>query len=212
MKTNTRLGFSAFLLILAIALPVLAYEYPLSSDAIREAYFLVSGQKGKEPEFYAQYARSLGDARKDPPGSFIVIKTPYLQIAEHSRDTSNYHAQDAEREFFEKPLEFRVILGAYYKAGNPAASSATKPGSDASDSSGGVKIKLIQHKKEIAWRIVESWPDYPFHDAKTGAESDGEHVEIACDAAKIDSSVLTIKIDLPDGERFVTDFDLTEIK
>jgi hypothetical protein len=135
-----------------------------------------------------------------------------LQIAEHSRDTSNYHAQDAEKDFFEKPLEFRVFLDAYYKAVSPAEPDAVKRGADASDSLRGVKIKLIQHKKEIAWRIVESWRDYPFQDAQTSAKRDGEHVEIACGAAKIDSSVLTIKIDLPDGERFVTDFDLAEIK
>jgi hypothetical protein len=212
MKTNTRFGISAFLLILAIALPAFAYEYPLSADAIRDAYFLGSGQKSKEADFYAQYSQSLGDAKKDPPGSFVTIDTPFLQIAEHSRDTANYHAQDAEKDFFEKPMEFRVLADVYYKPVDPAASDAAKQGADASDSLRGVRIRLIQHRKEIAWRIVESWPDYPFQDAQTGAKRDGEHVEIACDAAKIDSSILTLKIDLPDGQHFATDFDLAEIK
>lgn len=212
MKTNTRFGLPAFLLILAVALPALAYEYPLSADAIRDAYFLGSGQKGKDPDLYAQYSQSLGDPKNDPPGSFITLDTPYLQIAEHSRDTANYHAQDAEKEFFEKPMEFLVTLDAYYKPVNPAASDISKPAADAPDSLRGVKIKLMQHKKEISWRIVESWPDYPFQNAQTLAKRDGEHVEIACDAAKIDSSVLTIKIDLPDGQHFAPDFDLAEIK
>jgi hypothetical protein len=67
MKTKTRFGFSAFLLALAIALPAFAYEYPLSSDAIREAYFLGSGQKGKDASFYAQYSQSRGAPRRILP-------------------------------------------------------------------------------------------------------------------------------------------------
>lgn len=210
MKTSTRVPVSPFLLLLLVALPAFAYEYPLSHDAIREAYFLGSGQKGKDANFYDQYSRSLGDPKKDPPGSFITISTPYLQIAEHSRDTANYHAQDAGEEFFEKPAQFRVFLDAYYKPVKQAGSEAAK--ADTSDSLRGLRIKLIQHKKEIAWRVVEIWPDYPFHDAQTGAERDGEHVELACDAAKIDSSLLTIKIELPDGQHFEAEFDLAEIK
>ncbi|MGA8223002.1 MAG: hypothetical protein WB780_15240 [Candidatus Acidiferrales bacterium] len=212
MKTNTRFSLSAFILILAVALPALAYEYPLSTDAIRDAYFLGSGQKGRDADFYDQYSQTLGDSKNDPPGSLVTLDTPYLQIAEHSRDAANYHAQDAEKDYFEKPMEFRVNLDVYYKPVNPAASDSSKPAADASDPLRGVRIKLMQHKKEIAWRIVESWPDYPFQNAQTSAKRDGEHVELACDAAKIDSSVLTIKIDLPDGQHFAPDFDLAEIK
>jgi hypothetical protein len=211
MKTSARFGLSTFIFTLTIALPVWAYEFPLSADAIREAYFLGSGQKSKDADFYAKYSHSLGDPAKDPPGSIVTIHTPYLQIAEHSRDTANYHAQDAEEDFFGKPAEFRVFLDAYYKPVSPAASGAAKA-EPASDPLRGLRIKLIQHKKEIAWRVVESTPFYPFHDAQTGVERDGEHVEIACDAALIDSSVLTIKVDMPDGEHFATEFDLAEIK
>jgi hypothetical protein len=44
MKTDARFGLSALVVVLAIALPAMGYEFPLSSDAIREAYFLGSGQ------------------------------------------------------------------------------------------------------------------------------------------------------------------------
>jgi hypothetical protein len=212
MKTNTRFGLSALFVVFVIALPAMAYEFPLSADAIREAYFLGSGQKGKDSDFYSQYSHSLGEPKKDPPGSIVTIDTPYLQIAEHSRETSNYHSQDARRDFFEKPAEFRLFLDVYYKPVDQTATTATKAQSDSSDSGKVLKIKLIQHEKEISWRTVESWPFYPFHNAKTSVERDGEHREIACDAALIDSSVLTIKIDTPDGQQFKTDFDLREIK
>jgi hypothetical protein len=121
MKTNTRSGLCIFVLALLVALSAFAYEYPLSADAIREASFFGSGQKGKGPDFYAQYSHALGDAKKDPPDSILTIETPYLQIAEHSRDTLSYHAQDAVKDFFEKPAEFRVFLDVYFKL---AASNA----------------------------------------------------------------------------------------
>jgi hypothetical protein len=202
MNTKRQFGFFALLLAIAVAVPAFAYEYPLSLDSIREAYFLGSGQKSKEADFYDRYSHSLGDAKHDPPGSIITIDTPYLQVAEHSRDTANYHAQDAERDFFGKPLEFRVFLDIYYKPVKPRTS----------DSPNGIGVRLIQKKKDIAWRTVERQPLLPFHDAYTSAERDGEYLEIACDAAKIDSSVLTIVVDTPDGGQLKTQFDLAEIK
>jgi hypothetical protein len=202
MNTKTQLGFFALLLAIAVALPAFAYEYPLSLDSIREAYFLGSGQKSKEADFYAPYSHSLGDPKKDPPGSIITIDTPYLQVAEHSRDTANYHAQDAEKDFFDKPAEFRVFLDVYYKP--------VKAGT--SDSPNGIRVRLIQNKKEIAWRTIERDPLLPFHDAYTLAERDGEYLELACDAAKIDSSVLTIIVDTPDGGQLKTEFDLSTLK
>jgi hypothetical protein len=212
MNLNTRFGLPALLLVLVVALPALAYDFPLSADAIREAYFLGSGQKGKDSDFYSQYSHSLGEPKKDPPGSLVTIDTPYLQIAEHSRDTSNYHSQDAQKDFFDKPAEFRVFLDVYYKPVDQAATKAAREEAGSSDLAKTLQIKLIQHGKEISWRTVESWPFYPFHDAKTSVERDGEHREIDCDAALIDSSVLTIKIDMADGQQFETDFDLREIK
>ena len=212
MKTNTRFGLSALFVVLVIALPAMAYEFPLSADAIRQAYFLGSGQKGKDSDFYSKYSHSRGEPKNDPPGSIVTIDTPYLQIAEHSRDTSNYHSQDAQEDFFDKPAEFRLFLDVYYKPVNDTTAKTTKKKAGSSDSGKILKIRLIQHEKEISWRTVESWPFYPFHDAQTSVERDGEHWEIACDAALIDSSVLTIKIDIPNGQQFETDFDLWEIK
>jgi len=212
MKTNRPFGFSAFLVVLAMAPPVFAYEYPLTLEAIREAYFLGSGQKSKNADFYSQYSHSLGDAKADPPGSINTIDTPYLQIAEHSRDTSNYHAQDAEKDFFQKPAEFHVFLNIYFKPVEADDSNTGKSASDGADSKKGMRVKLMQHKKEIACRTVESYPLYPFHNASTLAEHDGEYAEISCDAAKIDSSVLIVTVETPDSQQVETEFDLAEIK
>ncbi len=47
MKANGR--FATFLLTLAIALPTLAYEHPLSSEAIREAHFAEKDRPAPQP-------------------------------------------------------------------------------------------------------------------------------------------------------------------
>jgi hypothetical protein len=206
MKKNARFRLFAPLLILAIALPALAYECPLTSDAIREAYFLGTGPKSKEAGFYDPYARRLTIPKTAPPTSFVTIDTPYLQVAEHSRDATNYSSQDAVKDFFDKPAVFRVFVDIYF--------SPARPKSGASGTSGlsdDVEVKLIQHGKEIASQSSDSWQLTSFRDASTSVESVGEHVQLEYPAEKIDSSRLKIQITTPDGQHAETTFDLAKL-
>ncbi|HUJ30524.1 MAG TPA: hypothetical protein VLY23_04545 [Candidatus Acidoferrum sp.] len=204
MRRALPLRISIFLGVLALALPALAYEYPLSSYAIRQAYFLGAGPHSKEPEFYANYEHVLPMPRKTLPGSLVGIKTPYLQVAEYSRDTPNYNAQDAIKDFFGKPATFRAFIDVYFKPGSTPA--------DPSDPLDGVRVKLIQNGKEIATESAEGWPLAFVRDENTRQESAGEHIEIACKAEKIDGSTLKIEVDTPDGEHAETEFDLARLR
>jgi hypothetical protein len=53
MKPTQRFGLSV-LLVVAIGLPVFAYEYPLSSTSIRDAYILGNRKDEHTAEFFAQ--------------------------------------------------------------------------------------------------------------------------------------------------------------
>jgi hypothetical protein len=205
LKISRSLLLTACLFALAIGLPTLAYEYPLSPTAIREAYFLGTGPKGTEGDLYAPYVHNLPIPEKPPPVSFVTLDTPYLQIAEHARDTPNYHAQDAEKDFSGKPMKFEIYSDIYYRPKRPNQPASEGPSHD-------VKLRMIQHDKEIATRLVQSWKLNTFRDAATSAESIGEHLQIECDAEKIDASDLTIEVDTPDGQSVETMFDLTTIK
>jgi len=189
---------------LFVVSPALAYEYPLSASAIREAYFLGTGARGHDASFYDGYARTIPNPAKEPPVSTITIDTPYLQIAEHSRDTPNYHVQDAVEDYAGKPAKFLVFADVYF---HPPTGKQENENSEA-----GVAIELTQKHKTIPTKVVDSWELYPFRDARNSAESAGEHIELACDAGDVADSPLKISVKTPDGKSFEVEFDLQQLK
>jgi len=197
-----RIRFRALALALAIVPAAFAYEYPLSPSVIREAYFLGSGPKGASTGFYSKYIHNLAIPATAPPASYVSIETPYLQIAEHSRNTPNYDAQDAVKEFQNKPMTFRIFAEVYYKPRD----------SDGGSGRHDIRIRLVQHAREIDTEVADRWDLNTFRDAATSAKSVGQHVELECRAEKIDSSDLTVDVDTPDGQHAETTFDLSEIK
>jgi hypothetical protein len=196
MKTNARFGFSAFLLALAIALPAFAYEYPLSSDAIRDAYFLARRPDRESLRFLSAYTHKVPEFKVESYTSNVIVETPYVQVAEEVRLRINYHAQDAVAEFFDKPKNFRIHMDIYFLRG-------------ISDS---VTVNLMQNGKEISPRAVERSSLYPASDEYYTPGTIGEHLEIECNPEGIDSSVLTIKIGLPDGRKAQTKFDMADLR
>jgi hypothetical protein len=193
----------ALVLALVIVPTAFAYEYPLSPSTIREAYFLGSGPKGTATDFYSKYIHNLAIPAAAPPVSYVSIQTPYLQIAEHSRDTPNYDSQDAAKEFQNKPMKLRLFTEVYYKP---------KHRNPSDEGSHDINVRLVQHDREISAEVADRWDLNTFRDAATSEESIGQHIELTCSAEKIDSSPLTVEVDTPDGQHAETTFDLAEIK
>jgi len=197
-----RFRFHALALALAIVPAAFAYEYPLSPDAIREAYFVGSGPKGTATDFYSKYIHNLAIPATAPPVSYASIETPYLQVVEHARETPNYDAQDAAKEFQNRAMTFRIFTEIYYRPRNSGSGSRQHD----------IRVRLMQHGREIDANVADRWDLNAFRDAATSAESIGQHVELECSADKIDSSDLTVEVDTPDGQHAETTFDLNAIK
>jgi hypothetical protein len=185
------------MLSLALALPVSAYEYPLTSTAIRDAYFLGRRQGGLGTEFLAEYRHAIPSLRVEEFTSFAKIETPFVQVALQSSRKLNYSAQDAVEDFRDKPLAFRIHLEICYMPDAPP---------DA------VKIKLIQNRKEIVPDSVERSGFYAPADVYTRLGSIGEVVDMKVDAAKIDSSSLTVQIDTPNDQHAQVNFELQSLR
>ena len=196
MKANIRFTLCAFVLVLIVAVSAFAYEYPLSADAIRHAYFLATRPGHESAQFISLYTHTLPELKVVPYTSVVTIETPCLQVAEQVRLRINYHAQDAAAEFLDKTTDFRIQMDIYFWRA-------------ISDS---VKVNLIQNDKEIIPRAFKRSALYPMADEFYTGGSIGEHLEIECVPEKIDSSILTIKLDLPDGRKIQTKFDLAELR
>jgi hypothetical protein len=195
MRTGCKLRRLTFLLA-ATMLPTFAYEYPLSSSAIREAYLLGTATNGASQDFLAQYTHALPELKAGPCASAVRIETPYVQVAEHVLQTVNYKAQDAVAEFLSKPPSvFRVQLDICF--GHKESQS--------------VKFRITQNDKELAPSSVEH---SPYFAAQRHGPSVviGEHVKLQFEADKIESTRLTVEIETPDGQHAETIFDLAKLR
>src|SRR5271155_5886204 len=115
MKLIARWGLSVLLLAMLIAQPAFAYNYPLSPEAIREAYFLGKGDANRRADFFGKYTQQLPAPKKGVHVAVIQFETPYVVIAERvSQNVSNYFAPDAEQEFLGKPGICRVRVQVYF--------------------------------------------------------------------------------------------------
>jgi hypothetical protein len=187
----------------ALAFPAFAYDYPLSSETIRDAYFLGKGSGSAGADFLAEYAHTLPNLKIGAYTSVVRLETPYAQLAEHARETLNYDSQDAVKDFLDKPAVFRVFLDVCFRY--PDSSVGTSEARK-------IRIKMSQDNKEIVQKSVERSQYYPFQDSGAFIPSIGEHVQMDFDSGKIESSPFTIEIDTPNGRHAETIFDLSTLK
>ncbi|HXR32813.1 MAG TPA: hypothetical protein VN830_03840 [Verrucomicrobiae bacterium] len=182
---------------LLMALPAWGYDFPLSSSAIRDAYFLGNREGGMGSQFLANYRHPIPELHVAEFTSFVQIETPFAQVALHSSRKLNYSAQDAVREFSGRPMPFHIHMEINYMPDAPPE---------------GIKVKLIQGKKEIVADYVERSLFYPPTDVYTRVPSIGEILDLELKPEKIDSSTLTIQIDTPDGQHAECVFEMQEIR
>lgn len=181
-----------------LALPICAYDYPLTSSAIRDAYFLGRRQAGLD-EFFATYAHSIPtlSVNKEFVTS-VRLETPFLQVVDQVSRRLNYSAQDATRDFYDKPAVFRMYLDICYMLDAPLPKA--------------IKITVLQNDKEIQPDTDERTAFFPATDPYTYMPNVGEKVKLEFDPRKFDSSTLTIRIDTPDDQHAKTEFDLQTLR
>jgi len=197
MTLNARFRPFAFLLALFLALPATAYEFPLSPTAIRQAYFLGIRQPSLGATFLPEYSHKVPSLKAGAFTSEVRIETPFTDVAVYSSRAIGCSAQDAVKDFFGKPAEFRMYLDICYMTNAPPNA---------------VRIQVIQNRKEIPPQSEDRSAYYPATDEYTFMPSIGEQIQLRFKADKMDSSPLTIRIDTPDGQHAEMEFDLQTLR
>ena len=189
-------AFPAVLLAGSLAIPACAYDVPLTENSIRDAYFLGTRVDGLNFDFIARYARLIPNLKQGDCTSDARVETPFLQVAKHAREVPNYSAQDAVKDFAGKSILFRMHLDICYEVNAPA---------------NGVRIKIIQNKKEV---VPLSSVSSPYAEATDFGflPPNGEQIVLEFTPSKIDSSDLTVLIGTPDGQHAEPVFDLRSIR
>ena len=209
MKPTQRFGISA-LVMAAIALPIFAYEYPLSSTSIRAAYMLGNRNDEITTEFLARYKHSLPMPKTGPHVAVISVETPYAEIVELGKTDMNKDIQGTEKEFAGREFPFIVRVGVDLTdnypgppPGNPNGPHVPMPNFERD-----FQIRLVQGKKEIPAESTEV--SLLYSDAVSNLDQiSGAIIELRYDTDKIDSyDDATVKVHTPDDQDVETTFDL----
>lgn len=181
-----------------LASPGLTYDYPLTSSAIRDAYFLGTRQGGVTADILKPYSRRIADLHQGTCTSEVRTETPFLQIVEYVGSMPNYSAQDAVKDFSDRPMLLHIFLGICYMREAPPPNS--------------VKIKFIQNKKEVL-PMTDVRSAYAEPCCEYGIlPPNGESATLEFDPKNLDHSTFTIRIDTPDDQHAETEFDLQSLR
>jgi len=207
MKPLIRPAFSILLIALFATQPNFAFDYPLSPEAIREAYFLGKQNPERRQAFLQPYKHSLPVPESGPQVGLIEVETPFVFIAEQVSATgTDYHAQDAEQEFLGKPGHFRVHVEIYFTATYPGAN-------DTAESLGKFWEDFTIHLKQKAEIPALKVSGEPIYSDQTISGYMGAKIDVDYNVKKIDPGALTtIEVDTPDGQDVETIFDLSQLK
>jgi len=216
MKPAARSGlvirFGTFAIVLIIALPALAYQYPLSSSDIRNAYLLGYAKDLSTTNFFAPYARQFPTPESGRYVATITLKTPYGQLVELGESAVNADVQGAEEEYARRNLPFLVQVGvvdltATYPGASPSDTAA--PGAPLPDFQRDFPARLVQDSQEIA---VESTQVYLLY-SESAINTYSAIIEFRYDPEMIDpDDEMTFEVRTPDDQQVEATFDLGRLR
>src|SRR5215467_3360639 len=111
VRVGPRLPAALVAVSLMVAQPLLAFQSPLSEEAIREAYFLGQRRDESTADLLARYTRSLPPPAYGPHIASITTYTPFAQaVLDSSHHAANYSAQQAQLDHRHVTETVQVIL------------------------------------------------------------------------------------------------------
>lgn len=213
MKATARLRLLTLLLVAAVASPTMAFDYPMSSSSIRDAYMLGKRRDFRTAEFFAPYKHFLPMPATGPHVATISVETPYAQVVELGEDALNPDVQRAEHEFADKPFPFIVRVGIDMTDTYPGPPpwNPRAPGLPIPDFKRDFDIQLVQGNK-IPSKSVQVYLLYSDAVANIYQVS-GAILELKYDTDKIDPyDDVTITVHTPDDQNLETTFDLGHLR
>ena len=201
-----------------------AYEVPLDSRTVREAYFLGQRNDEKTALFLAQYEHVLPLPEKGPHVAEIELRTPYAQVVAVSRDhTVGYSSQQAAEEYRKRGdiVRVRVLLRL-----TATYSLILEPKLEISvNETPGASLRPDDFWKDFGYELRQDdlpvkplsirgeavyGPEYPHSNhawVMTGAQ-----VWLEYAAADVASAPCEFEVATPDGQRVIVKFDLQKLR
>jgi len=207
--------------LLAIPLPSLAFETPLSDTAVRDAYFLGQRRDETMARFLDKYTKHLPPPKSGPYISAVSFFTPFALVIQNSSEHSTgYSAQQAwldhrNREEFVNVV-VQILLTDSYPAYIP------RPTGSRSGSAVGYvprspdfwrDFQVRVSSKDEVLRPVTSSGEPTYSCTDDGCTLSGATLQSEFRADVFDSvDSVTVDVTLPEGEPVSVEFDPTSLR
>lgn len=202
-----------------------AYEAPLKSAAINEAYVLGRRNDSATADFFNPYIKQLTAGTEHPDITQIEILTPFAQVVDLSRRnattkyTEEQAAVDYQRRGDKIIVQITLMLPAAYASAKKTSSQENPPPTQNKESSlapenfwQNFRFNLKQNGKVIPTRSVHNQPVYSTATKDTASVLDGATVQLEYDAKDVSSDLATIEVLTLESKTVSATFDLNKLR
>jgi hypothetical protein len=215
---RTRQTASVLAAVLFMAAPAFSFDSPLSSESVREAYFLGQRNDNKMTQALAPYTKRLALPERGPYISEITLFTPYAQIIDTSRQQSgHYNAQQAQQDYHDRGDTLLVFVRIEFTATYSypqAVASASRLAKEQ-----GISLQPQDFWKDFRLGLSQdgSWIE-PLSERAEALYNRGEGglggavVWVEFDARDVASTEASVEVDTPDGQHVAVRFDLSRLR
>jgi hypothetical protein len=215
---RTRRAASLLAAALFVTAPGFSFDLPLSSESVREAYFLGQRNDSKMTQALAPYTKRLALPERGPYISEIKLFTPYAQIIDISRQQSgHYNAQQAQQDYRDRGDTLLVFVRIEFTATYcypQAVASANRVAREEGislqpqDFWKDFRLGLSQDRGWIEPTSVLAEALYNRGESGLG----GAVVWLEFDARDVASTEASVEVDTPDGQHVAVRFDLSRLR
>jgi hypothetical protein len=194
-----------------------AFDCPLSSEAIREAYFL--GQRHDDSYLHA-YTKVLAPPKTGPFISSMQFLTPFAQLIRlSSQHSTGYSAQQAEQDHRGQQETVTIVIEIQLtdsygpllpQPAPPRSGSSTGYQLCSPDFWRDFQVHVFASEKEIEPTGRHGEPAYNCSDG--GCTLAGATITLHVPAKALDSDSATIAVTPPEGDPVAVDFDLMRFR
>lgn len=219
MPTSSRPFIALLLSSFLISPASLAFNSPLSDEAIREAYFLGQRRDEKMSNFLEKYKQRLRQPDTGPHIASVEFLTPFALLVLHSRDRSaGYSAQQAEKEHRGQEESVAVNIEVLFTQSYGAL--IQQPTSNRSGSPMGFTFRPSDFWRDIDVQVMAKdkilkparFTGEPVYFCGDGCVLMGATLRLEFPARVFDSDSATVHVVPPEGPDVYVDFDLTALR
>jgi hypothetical protein len=199
----------------------LAFDTPLSEQAVREAYFLGQRRDETMAAFLNKYTKYLEAPKTGPHIASITFFTPFaLLVQQSSQHTSGYSAQQAALDHRDQPEFVRIIVQIQFT--DSYGAYIIRPTSSRSGSSAGFVPRPYDFWKDFDVQVSSKGQNLRSFSSsgqpnvlcsyEGGCELTGATLQFDFNAEDFASGTATIDINPPEGDPLSVDFDLGHLR